>query len=230
MPPPGPSSTELLARDRKKIALQPELEVASPFGGGPESASTSQRFSRPENDGGKAVLKSRRQRQRDAAEAAGISSEPTAAAGPKKCKEAIDKGLELYGQRQYQEAIAMFNLALELPGNGAYRLPTSPREYSCPSDAEENAALYNMACAYVQLGQRAAAITCLEAVLENGFEDFSTMRTDPDLKPLGKDLQDLLGRFEGAVAQVTKGVTGIFGGGRKKELVSDTNKKPFLLW
>ena len=35
----------------------------------------------------------------------------------------------------------MFNLALELPGNGAYRLPGSPREYLCPSDAEENAAL-----------------------------------------------------------------------------------------
>ena len=39
---------------------------------------------------------------------------------------------------------------------------------SCPSDAEEIAALYNMACAYSQLGERAAAITCLEAVLENG--------------------------------------------------------------
>lgn len=62
----------------------------------------------------------------------------------------------------------MFNLALELPGNGAYRMATSPREYSCPSDAEENAALYNMACCYAQLGQVSAAMTCLEAVLENG--------------------------------------------------------------
>jgi hypothetical protein len=51
------------------------------------------------------------------------------------------------------QAIAMFNLALELPGNGAYRMPGSPREYSCPSDAEETAALYNMACCYSALGQ-----------------------------------------------------------------------------
>jgi hypothetical protein len=62
----------------------------------------------------------------------------------------------------------MFNLALELPGNGAYRVSGSPREYLCPSDAEENAALYNMACAYCQMGQGEAALTCVEAVLENG--------------------------------------------------------------
>lgn len=49
--------------------------------------------------------------------------------------------LPLYHPRAMQGAIDMFNLALELPGNGAYRLPGSPREYLCPSDAEENAAL-----------------------------------------------------------------------------------------
>ena len=87
---------------------------------------------------------------------------------PRRCKEAIDKGLACFGSKQYQEAIDLFNLALELPGNGAYRLPGSPREYSCPSDAEENAALYNLGCCYAQLGQRTAALTCLEAVLENG--------------------------------------------------------------
>lgn len=52
---------------------------------------------------------------------------------------------------------------------GAYRLPGSPREYSCPSDAEEHAALYNMACCYAQLGQKAAALTCLESILETGW-------------------------------------------------------------
>lgn len=31
--------------------------------------------------------------------------------------------------RHYVQAVSMFNLALELPGNGAYRLPGSPREY-----------------------------------------------------------------------------------------------------
>ncbi len=58
---------------------------------------------------------------------------PLCTCRPKKCKEAIDMGLELFQQRKYQEAIAMFNLALELPGQGAYRLPNSPREYRCVS-------------------------------------------------------------------------------------------------
>jgi len=43
----------------------------------------------------------------------------------------MDAGLELFRQGEYQAAIDLFNLALELPGNGAYRLPGSPREYRC---------------------------------------------------------------------------------------------------
>lgn len=43
-----------------------------------------------------------------------------------------------------------------------------PAPRSCPSDAEENACLYNMACCYCKLGQVDAAFTCIEAVLENG--------------------------------------------------------------
>ena len=48
---------------------------------------------------------------------------------PKRCKDAIDAGLVLFKARKFQDAIAMFNVALELPGNGAYRLGGSPREY-----------------------------------------------------------------------------------------------------
>jgi hypothetical protein len=35
---------------------------------------------------------------------------------PKKCKEAMDLGLEQFKAGKYQEAINLFNLALELPG------------------------------------------------------------------------------------------------------------------
>lgn len=34
------------------------------------------------------------------------------------------------------------------------RLSGSVREYSCPSEGEENAALYNMACCWAALGQK----------------------------------------------------------------------------
>ena len=69
------------------------------------------------------------------------------------------------------------------------------REISCPSDGEEQAALYNMACSYARLGQREAALTCLEAVLESGFSDTSALRKDPDLEGLrGREFDELLGR------------------------------------
>lgn len=145
---------------------------------------------------------------------------PAAGRGPRRCKDAIDAGLELFAQREYQRAIDSFNLALELPGNGAYRLPGSPREYLCPSDAEENAALYNMACCYAQLGQRDAALTCLEAVLENGFEDVATMLSDPDLSPVGgAELAALVDRHRGLGARVA----GLFKR-KEKEAVADPNR------
>ena len=69
------------------------------------------------------------------------------------------------------------------------------REISCPSDGEEQAALYNMACSYARLSQAEAALTCLEAVLESGFTDIGALRQDPDLESLrGREFDGLLGR------------------------------------
>lgn len=69
------------------------------------------------------------------------------------------------------------------------------REISCPSDGEEQAALYNMACAYAQLRQTESALTCLEAVLETGFEDMQGLRSDPDLQPChGAQFESLMSK------------------------------------
>ena len=38
----------------------------------------------------------------------------------------------------------------------------------CASDAEEQSALYNMACAYAALGKRDSALTCLEVRAASG--------------------------------------------------------------
>ncbi|KAG2448823.1 hypothetical protein HYH02_006174 [Chlamydomonas schloesseri] len=201
---------DLLARDRKQPKLaDPELLTD-------KSSSKSN----------KDVLKSKEAR-RSSGRTRGSEGAPEDPNRPKRCKEAIDKGLELFKQKQYEQAIAMFNLALELPGNGAYRMPGSPREFSCPSDAEEQAALYNMSCAYAQMGQRDACLTCLEAVLESGFEDYKTMRTDPDLAPVrGAAFDELLGRYDSPLAKLKK----ILPGSKDKQvLVSDTNK-PWVLW
>eukprot|EP00879_Flechtneria_rotunda_P028949 GHRR01031191.1.p2 GENE.GHRR01031191.1~~GHRR01031191.1.p2 ORF type:complete len:123 (+),score=51.55 GHRR01031191.1:30-371(+) len=47
------------------------------------------------------------------------SSSSSASVQPeyKRCKEAIDAGLEAFRGKDYQGAIQLFNLALELPGN-----------------------------------------------------------------------------------------------------------------
>ncbi|PNW77501.1 hypothetical protein CHLRE_10g439350v5 [Chlamydomonas reinhardtii] len=200
---------DLLARDRKQPKLaDPELLSEKP------------------STKSKEVLKTKEAR-RTSGRSRGSEEVPEDPNRPKRCKEAIDKGLELFKQKQYDQAVAMFNLALELPGNGAYRLQGSPREFSCPSDAEEQAALYNMSCAYAQMGQREACLTCLEAVLESGFEDYTTMRADPDLAPVrGPAFDQLLGRYDSPLAKLRK----ILPGSRDKQvLVSDTNK-PWVLW
>ena len=57
--------------------------------------------------------------------------------------------------------------ALTPPPSLPHASPLAPL-CSCPSDAEENAALYNMACAYAQMGRKAGALTCIEAILGEG--------------------------------------------------------------
>ena len=147
---------------------------------------------------------------------------------PKRSKQAIQAGLDLFSQGQYSAAVEMFQLALELPGSGVMRLSGSPKEYACPSEGEEQSALYNMACAYCKLGQVRAALTCLEGlVVDAGFEDADTIRNDPDLVMCqGAELEALLKkRGQGGKAGL---LGGLFGGGGEGA-VKD-GEKPWILW
>lgn len=138
---------------------------------------------------------------------------------PQRAREAIDRGLQLFSAGQYREAIDMFQLSLELPGSGVMRLSGSVREFSCASEGEENAALYNMACCWARLGEKQPALTVPEALMDNGFEDVQTIRSDPDLAPLrGPELDKLLSKHDGLLAK-------LFG---KKEKPS--SNKPWLQW
>jgi hypothetical protein len=49
---------------------------------------------------------------------------------------------------------------------------------------ELQAAHYNMACAHAQLGNLAEAIVNLQTAFENGFDNYATVRSDPDLDPV----------------------------------------------
>ena len=142
---------------------------------------------------------------------------------PKTTREAIDAGLELYDKGDFREALALFTKSLELPGMGAVRLSGRVKEYSCASQGEENAALYNMACCYAQLGQRDSALECLSGLLDNGYEDFEQLRQDEDLAAIrGQKFDQLLLRFDNPLTKIS-------GALKSRGKDSGTNK-PWISW
>lgn len=173
----------------------------------------------------KLVIPSQKQRQeriqQKSASGPAAPTSPAAAGTPKTCKEAIDAGLKMFNEGKYDEALELFQSALELPGQAMVRY-NSPRWFNVPSDEEENSAMYNMACCYARKGQVQSAITCIEFILENGFDQFDTVRKDPDLRPIqGAALEGVLGKYDNFLAKLKKQVT------KPKEY--DSNK-PWIMW
>jgi hypothetical protein len=63
---------------------------------------------------------------------------------------------------------------------------------------EIQAANYNMACAHAQLGNINESINALQKAFENGFDNYATVRSDPDLDPIKytKEFDKLMESFE----------------------------------
>lgn len=63
---------------------------------------------------------------------------------------------------------------------------------------ELQAANYNMACAHAQLDQTAEAVKALDAAFQAGFDNFATVREDPDLEPVKgtREFDKLMERYE----------------------------------
>lgn len=255
---------DLLQRDRKSVG---DLDRAVAAFGADDAEPAPAPTTAPAAPKTAAALRPRADRQRSAAAAAdgapkkrrqggrradrGAASEspaPESPSGPRRSKEAIDAGLAAFAAGDPDAAIALFNLALELPGNGAFRLPGRAREYSCPSDSEERAALYNLACCYAAKGGKDlldAAAACLEAACDDaGFDDWDTMLSDPDLKPLGEARLRAIAdarRGAGAAVRGLLGALPVLGGGggggggdgegKPAEVkVSDLRGKPWIMW
>ena len=67
---------------------------------------------------------------------------------------------------------------------------TEGREVRDLDEFELQAAYYNIACAHSQLGNLSEAVNNLKKAWDAGFDNVSTLKTDPDLRPL-KDTDEM---------------------------------------
>lgn len=82
--------------------------------------------------------------------------------------EELDAGLKLYKSGKYEDALVHFESVLGLK----------------PEAREEAVASYNVACCYAKLKQIDAGLQALEEAMEAGFDDYKTVREDPDIANL----------------------------------------------
>ncbi|KAL3688538.1 hypothetical protein R1sor_014847 [Riccia sorocarpa] len=83
-------------------------------------------------------------------------------------EEELNEGLKLYRAGKYEEALVRFESVLGLE----------------PESRESRVACYNVACCYSKLNQVEAGLSALGDAMEYGFEDYKSVREDPDLANL----------------------------------------------
>lgn len=121
----------------------------------------------------------------------------------KQREQELDAGLKLYKQGKYEEALGHFESVLGLK----------------PEAREEAVASYNVACCYSKLNQIESGLQALEEAMEAGFDDYKTVREDPDLALLRQSpgFTPLINKYdepfinENAMNAI-KNVFGLFGG------------------
>lgn len=122
------------------------------------------------------------------------------------CRESLQKGKHLFGQRDYAGASFYFARGLSCdPKNWAAHLSLGiselrrgnteaavdslehARDLSIAANQEEMSIYYNLACANARRGDRKSAFKNLRRALELGFADPEVLATDPDLQVLRDD-------------------------------------------
>jgi len=126
----------------------------------------------------------------------GSGAEESASIAPQSFREAEILGLRLMQQGQHKDALEVFQEGLKLPGSRTdilrtKTLSTSPvggstggsegRTVQTLDEFESQAAHYNIACAYAQLGKTNEAVRSLENAFKAGFDNYATCKADPDL-------------------------------------------------
>ncbi|XP_051207544.1 protein MET1, chloroplastic [Lolium perenne] len=115
----------------------------------------------------------------------------------------LRSGLRLYKEGKYEEALDKFESVLG----------------SKPEIDESSVASYNVACCYSKLDRIQAGLSALEDAMKAGYEDFKTIRTDPDLANLRKseDFAPLLNKYDESFINESaiNAIKSLFGFGKK---------------
>ena len=94
---------------------------------------------------------------------------------------AFQSAMKLPGSKS--DVIRTKSLSGPSPVGGAFG-GTESKSSSTLDEFEVQAANYNMACAYARLDLRTDAVSALERAFQAGFDNFATVREDPDLDPV----------------------------------------------
>jgi tetratricopeptide (TPR) repeat protein len=150
-------------------------------------------------------------------------SEPVPSPQPINFREAEVLGLRLMQEGQHEEALKVFQKGLKLPGSRKDIIRTQTLSGPSPvggssggtegkivlklDEFELQAAHYNIACAYARLNQVVESCASLEQAFKVGFDNYATVRSDPDLDTVhGSDeFSNLMERFDSK-----KGFFGLF--------------------
>eukprot|EP00546_Thalassionema_frauenfeldii_P011524 CAMPEP_0178924648 /NCGR_PEP_ID=MMETSP0786-20121207/17446_1 /TAXON_ID=186022 /ORGANISM="Thalassionema frauenfeldii, Strain CCMP 1798" /LENGTH=168 /DNA_ID=CAMNT_0020599387 /DNA_START=150 /DNA_END=657 /DNA_ORIENTATION=+ len=133
---------------------------------------------------------------------------------PSSFREAEILGLKLMQEGNYEAALKAFKNGMKLPGSRPDVIRTKLMSGPSPvggsfgglesnnvlqlDEFELQAAHYNMACAYAQLEDIDMAVANLKQSFENGFDNYATVRGDPDLKSLQgtQEFNDLMDQYD----------------------------------
>jgi len=109
---------------------------------------------------------------------------------------AFQQGLKLPGSKR--DILRKPNISGPSPVGGASG-GTESTPVQGLDEFEVQAAHYNMACAHAQLGNASQACASLRVAFEAGFDNYATVRSDPDLAVLvgNPDFEAVMKDFEG---------------------------------
>ncbi|KAL7566041.1 hypothetical protein ACA910_011055 [Epithemia clementina (nom. ined.)] len=143
-----------------------------------------------------------------------LMNEQDNAPAPTSFREAEVLGLKFMQEGNFEDALSAFKKGLQLPGSRSDVVRTKSLSGPSPvggamggfesqniqtlDEFELQAANYNMACAHAQLGNISESLAALESAFKAGFDNFGTVRGDPDLDPIKKEkgFEKLMEQYE----------------------------------